>query len=319
MIWYTHRTMARRINRSIELRIDDQPIYYAGGHTGPDWTFHTRSPGTLTAGHSPILSYEQGKTDAGTWADFINVGFEHGAFDLAGLDDYLRGMVDAGPTRSGHRTPTIIVEAPVGGYTREIVRFHAWQFQQILGRGVHGVMLCQATTPDAVAAFVESCRYPVNRKGVGTGLGVGIRGVGSEPSAAHIWGVDRDTYLAKADPWPLNPEGELMLGIKVESKSAVPHIEEILAVPGIAYAEMGPGDMSLSLGYRKLPNPWPDEMIEIDRRVQEACRENGVAFHWTRMIDGVPAMIDGGAQVFTCPNEEFANVGRTHTKRAMPV
>ena len=60
-------------------------------------------------------------------------------------------------------------------------------------------------------------------------------------------------------------------------------------------------------------------MIEIDRRVQEACRENGVAFHWTRMIDGVPAMIDGGAQVFTCPNEEFANVGRTHTKRAMPV
>ena len=39
-----------------------------------------------------VLTYEQGKADAGTWADYINVGMEHGAFNMAGLDEYIRGL-----------------------------------------------------------------------------------------------------------------------------------------------------------------------------------------------------------------------------------
>ena len=30
----------------------------------------------------------------------------------------------------------------------------------VVSLGVHGVLLCQAETPGAVRAFVESCRYP---------------------------------------------------------------------------------------------------------------------------------------------------------------
>ena len=118
--------MSKKINRAVELLAEDQPIYYTGAH----------------AGH--VLTYEQGKEDAGTWADYINVGMEHGSFDMAGLDEYLRGLIAGGPTRSGHRTPAIIVEAPVEGRSEEIVRYNAWQFRQILGRGAHGILLCQA-------------------------------------------------------------------------------------------------------------------------------------------------------------------------------
>ena len=293
--------MEHRINRAVELLSNRQPLYYVGPHTGH------------------ILTYEQGKADAGTWADYINVGMEHGAFNLAGLDDYLRGMVEAGPTRSGHRTPAIIVEAPVEGTSRDIVRFNAWQFRQILARGVHGILLCQAELPEAVQAFVESCRYSVNRIGVGSGLGDGTRGVGSEVGAAHIWGIDYDTYLAKADPWPLNPEGELMLGIKLESKAAIPHIEELLAVPGIAFAEMGPGDMSISMGYRKLPQPWPEALKEINDRVRSACLANGVAFHETLPTDDIKPHIDKGALLFTGWSEDLAKTGRAYTKRQMSV
>ena len=109
--------MSNKINRAVELLAEDQPIYYTGAH----------------AGH--VLTYEQGKEDAATWADYINVGMEHGSFDMAGLDEYLRGLIAGGPTRSGHRTPAIIVEAPVEGRSEEIVRYNAWQFRQILGRG----------------------------------------------------------------------------------------------------------------------------------------------------------------------------------------
>ncbi len=207
--------MANRINRAIELLAQGQAIYYDGPHSGH------------------VLTPAQGREDAGTWADYMNVGMEHGAFDMTGLADYMRGMVDGGPTRSGHRTPTVIVEAPVNGTDEANVRFNAWQFRQILGRGVHGILLCQAETADAVRAFIEACRYPHHAAGVdpaipspvqrmrgaqrpsrgGDGmLGIGTRGRGSEATAAEIWGVSQQEYMQRCDPWPLNPEGELLLG-----------------------------------------------------------------------------------------------------------
>ena len=293
--------MSAKINRAIELLAQDQPIYYMGGHTGH------------------VLTYEQGRQDAATWADYINVGMEHGAFDMTGLDEYMRGLIDGGPTRSGHRTPTVIVEAPVEGISAEIVRFNGWQFRQILARGVHGILLCQAETPAAVAAFVEACRYPINRIGVGTGLEEGRRGVGSEPSAAPVWGLDRDSYLRRADPWPLNPDGELLLGIKIESAAAIPQIEAMLSVPGIGFAEMGPGDLSLSLGYFRLPQPMPPEMEAVRQRVRAACLANKVAFLESANPEDINAKIDAGARIIAGHREETARIGRAHSRRTMAV
>ena len=154
------------------------------------------------SGH--VLTYEQGIIDAKTWADYINIGMEHGAFDMPGLDNYIRGLIDGGPTPSGHKTPAIIVEAPVEGSSENIVRYNAWQFRMILARGVHGIILCQAESPDAVRAFVESCRYPINTAGVGYGLDRGTRGVGGHPTASKVWDIDPENYISKCEPWPLN-------------------------------------------------------------------------------------------------------------------
>lgn len=293
--------MPKRINRAVELLEQDQPIYYTGPHSGH------------------VLTYEQGMQDASTWADYINVGMEHGAFNMAGLDEYLRGLLAGGPTASGHRTPTVIVEAPVDGTSGEIVRYNAWQFRQILARGVHGILLCQAESAEAVAAFVAGCRYPINKLGVGAGLGEGLRGVGSENTAAPVWGIGRDEYLRKAEPWPLNPEGELLLGVKIESAAAIPYIEEILAVPGLGFAEMGPGDLSLSLGYWQVPRPFPPEMEAVRERVRNACLKHGIAFLESATAENIRQNIDEGARVIAGGNEETARIGRIHTKRSMPV
>src|ERR1041384_4366549 len=134
--------VASRINRAIELLAQDQAIYYVGAHSGH------------------VLTRAQGREDAGTWADYINIGMEHGAFDMAGLEEYLRGMVEAGPTRSGHRTPAVIVEAPGNGTDAANGRYTAWQSRQTLGRGAEAVLLRQRETPAALRAFVESCRCP---------------------------------------------------------------------------------------------------------------------------------------------------------------
>jgi 4-hydroxy-2-oxoheptanedioate aldolase len=320
--------VAPRINRAIELLEQDQAIYYVGQHTGH------------------VLTYAQGKEDAHTWADYINVGMEHGAFDMAGLAEYMRGLVDGGPTRSGHRTPAVIVEPPARGVDEASVHNNAWQLRQILARGVHGLVLCQAETPDAVRAFVEGTRYPHHSVGVDPALptplermrgarsvanragnkdspallGVGTRGRGSEPTAAAVWGIDPQEYMDRCDPWPLTPKGELQLGVKLESPEGVANCEAILAVPGLAFAEMGPGDLGLALGYTAMRrDPYPPEMQEARTRVFAACRKNGIAFLESCSPANIVARLDEGVRVIAGQRQDTAVLGRAHQKRTMPV
>ena len=297
--------MPKRINKAIELLEDDQPIYYSGLHT------FSRD----------YLTYEQGKKDASIWADYINIGMEHGAFDMTGLESYMDGLVDGGPTSSGHVTPTVIIELPVQGESAEVIRYNAWQVRQILARGVHGILLCEASSAEAVSAFVESCRYKINDLGVGCGLQDGTRGVGSEFKARLKWGLEDDNeYRAKADPWPLNPDGELLLGLKIETLEGLNKCEQILSVPGIGFAEMGPGDMSMSMKIKRVPGAQPDQRLKnASLRVKTACDKNGVKFLESGTPGNITQVIDSGARVIAGQSEEAAQVGRKYTNRKMEV
>ncbi|SVA31374.1 uncharacterized protein METZ01_LOCUS84228 [marine metagenome] len=297
--------MAKRINRAIELLESDQPIYYTGLHS------FSRD----------FLTYEQGKKDSSIWADYINIGMEHGPFDMGGLEAYMDGLVDGGPTPSGHITPTVIVELPVQGQNAEIIRYNSWQIRQILARGVHGILLCEASSAEAVSAFVESCRYKLNDIGVGLGLKDGTRGVGSEFKAKQKWGLtDDNDYRAKADPWPLNPNGELLLGLKIETLEGLNNCEQILSVPGIGYAEMGPGDMSMSMKIRRVPGSPPDQRIkDASTRVRKACAKNGINFLESGNAENITEVIDSGARVIAGQSQEAATIGRKYTNRKMKV
>src|SRR4051812_33107090 len=175
----------KRVNRAIELLEQGQPIYYTGSHEGTNG------------------SYDQGVKDAQTYADYISYDMEHAPFDVKGLADYMRGLVAGGPTKSGHRTPAVIVNVPVNGTDEAAVRANAWMFHQVLATGVHGILLCHADTPGAVRAFVESVRLPVHKQGVDRGISEGRRGVHGNPTAARIWGITPAEYQEKADVWPL--------------------------------------------------------------------------------------------------------------------
>ena len=37
----------------------------------------------------------------------------------------------------------------------------------------------------------------------------------AQGNPARIWGISSAEYLRVADPWPLNPDGEILLGVKV--------------------------------------------------------------------------------------------------------
>jgi 4-hydroxy-2-oxoheptanedioate aldolase len=228
-------------------------------------------------------------------------------------------LVDGGPIASGHRAPGVIVTLPVTGTSEMAIRANAWQISHVLSAGVHGILLCHAEDPAAVQAFVECARWPVNRIGVDDGrLGEGRMGNGAQGFAARIWGLSPTEYIRKADPWPLNPDGELFLGLKIENRRALARCEESLAVPGIAFAEWGPGDMGLSFGHLDRHDPpYPQDMIDARARVKAACDQHNVAFLNAARPENVVAMIDEGVKVLAA-RQEAAEVGRRHSRRVAP-
>jgi 4-hydroxy-2-oxoheptanedioate aldolase len=289
----------KHINRAIELLEQGQPVYYTGSHSGTEGSF------------------EQGKKDAQTYADYISYDMEHAPFDVKGLADYMRGLVAGGPTKSGHRTPAVIVNVPVNGTDEATVRANAWMFQQVLATGVHGIMLTHADTPGAIRAFVEAVRFPIHKQGVDKGISEGRRGAHGTATAAPIWGVSQEEYLDKADVWPLNPNGELLLGVKLEDKYALANAEENLKVPGIGFAEWGPGDMALSLGVRG-PNAERNPQMQAARaKVFAACKANHIFFLNSMNPNNVIDMIKEGVMVGPA-SQQAAELGRKYTNRQLP-
>lgn len=239
--------MAGRVNRAVAKLASGELVLYTGAHAGAELTFAA------------------GVAAADTWADYLNIGMEHGPLDLAGLDQFMKGMASV-------RTPTpaVLVELPFEGRSVDVVQANAWQIRQLLTLGVHGFLLCHAEQPEAVRAVVQAMRY--------TFVGGG-RGSGGQDAAAAIWGVTAAEYLELADPWPLNPNGELLLGLKIENKRALENAEATTQVPGVAFAEWGPADMSMSHGWRGVPEDFERPELQAARaRVFAACKAAGIAF-----------------------------------------
>jgi 4-hydroxy-2-oxoheptanedioate aldolase len=305
----------RRINKAIELWEDGQPIYYNGSGLGPG-----------------VDPYAQGVKMARTWYDAINVEFEHGALDFSALREFMRGLVDGGPTRSGHRTPAVFVETGIIGLDEPYARANSWMMTQLLDCGIHGIHQCHARDTKAVQVTMQmGCRYPFKRPGIKDLPMRGLRG-SSAGYAAQIWGVDLFKYNHVADLWPLNPKGELIFGVKIEDTYCDQQVEGTLALPGLSMAEWGPGDHSYWLyGLDVMPEDGSrppniiamPEMVAVRKKVLDLCKKNNVKFLNAgttdpKALDYVIGQINDGAMVLEC-GEDSAIMGREHTKRKMPV
>ena len=311
----------KRINKMIELLDAGQPVYDISVQG---------------------VGYDEGKKLAQTHVDMIQYIMEHGPFEPMLLRQFMQGLVDGGPTKSGHRTPTVIVNLPVLGLDEASVRVNHWVIEQVLSAGVHGLMLCHARNPEAVRMFVASARYQFERaelKGADTGIPEGLRGNGSQAFASRIWGISGTEYIERADPWPMNPKGELILSVKMEDKYALASVDEIVKVPGIAWGEWGPGDQSMSLmglDYLKrggsdeahagtggwtpegLPRIGVPKLDEARARIMAAMKAHKIFPLHSSTIETLEPLLKAGIMVTHGTSVELTNKGRALTKRQMP-
>lgn len=163
---------------------------------------------------------------AGLGFDFLWIEMEHAPIAL----ETLRNIVLA--TRGLDAVP--FARPPVN---------ELWTAKRVLDAGALGVIFPFTRTPELARQAVAACRYPpMGRRGSGADL------------AQMRWPAP-EGYYDFAD------QNVLVVGV-VEDTSAVAHIDEIAATPGLDVLFIGTSDLSFSLGLRgRQDEPRLDEAV----------------------------------------------------------
>ena len=207
---------------------------------------------------------------AGTAYDGVAFEMEHTPYDIRLLRDCLQYMLDRrqiAAAESVAPTVTPMVRIPVNGGEA-----NQWIAKQVLDIGVYGVIWPHVSTVEEARNAVAACRYP--RPDTRPFHDPpGLRG-DAPRHAARYWGLTAQEYYRRADVWPLNPDGEILVAIMCEEVRAVRNLPKILKeVPGIGVVIIGEGDLSQDMGYpRQYDHPEVAAMID---EVLAICREHG--------------------------------------------
>ena len=199
---------------------------------------------------------------SGSKFDGIVFEMEHNPWDIASLRDSLQYMLNRRQiVENGTISPNVtpIVRIPPNG--NEMNQHFA---KQALDLGAYGIVWPHVSTVEQAYNAVAACRYP-RLSSAPLYEPAGIRG-DAPTTAARYWGLTQQEYYRKADVWPLNPEGEILVGLMIEDTVAIKNLPDILKnVPGIGAILIGEGDLSQELGIpRQYDNPLlRDHMAQV--------------------------------------------------------
>lgn len=188
-----------------------------------------------------------------TGADFIMIDAEHGSMDI----ETAGRMVSV--IRGTQATPLI----RVAGNEKSWVK-------RGLDTGAEGVMIPMVNTKEEAENAVSYAKYPP----------AGVRGTGA--GRAVLFGAAAEGY----ENYYAEANNEVLVIVQIEHFEAVENIDDILSVPGIDIAFVGPYDLSTSMGLQGQPNH--QDVQESCRKVIAACERHQVTpaiMTWTGAIE----------------------------------
>lgn len=172
--------------------------------------------------------------------DFVIIDNEHGPFSVETIADLSRAARDQGLTA--------IVRIP------ELTYAHV---AQSLDGGAQAIMLPRVTGRAQVEECVRYMKYPPEGRR-GAVLGRGHTGFRSGPLADTLAAMNRETFLV----------------VQIETAEAVDRLDDLLTVPGVDAALIGPTDLSLALG---VPGRMEDpKLVGAIEKTMAACKAHGV-------------------------------------------
>lgn len=305
----------RRLNPIIELLEQKQPVFgvYApanrrpgrGGTPAPD----APPPKTPMQLAQEALAY--------TSADFLFDGTMEGAYDRAYpvFAQFAKAVGEAGVLQ---RTPSPRLTHPLVVKMHEIApdpKIAAEHIGQQLDLGVSAVVFVGVESADEVKAGIAAMRF---RSQGGTRPDA----VGSAPA---LWGMSEAEYRERADVWPLNPKGELLNWVIVESKAGLARLREIAAVPGIGVLTPGAGTLrgvfttTDANGQRTFDEAGWEAAIQ---QVLATCKEFRLACAYPATAIDIEKRMQEGFSVFIMnwgePGFQAVETGRKAAGRSQP-
>ncbi len=176
--------------------------------------------------------------------DWLVVDMEHSAQNPVLMGDMVATIADAGTCAPIVRVPTNSVE---------------W-FKWALDAGAWGVVVPMVNTREEAQRAVEFSKYPP----------LGARSIGGAFGPYGFGITDWSDYAQTAND-------EIIVTVQIESAQALENLEDILSVPGIDVAFVGPNDLHAQLGLTPSSDGAEPEFMAALERIKAGARQHHVA------------------------------------------
>lgn len=193
--------------------------------------------------------------------DWLFIDGEHGPLSTGDLLAILQTV--------SHKLGCVI-RVPDGGET---------PIKKVLDIGAHGVIVPMVNSADQAAQVVRYARYaPAGSRGVGL-------------ARAHGYGLKFQEYVESAND-------NIAVIVQAEHYLAVENIEAIVQVEGIDAVQLGPYDLSASMG--KMGQVDDPEVVAGIDHVIKTCLDANIAVGWFGVTaEAVKPYIDRGCSLIT--------------------
>jgi 4-hydroxy-2-oxoheptanedioate aldolase len=198
--------------------------------------------------------------------DWLLIDMEHTAQNPGLTADMIATIASAG------------ISAPLVRIPYNSVEWFKWA----LDAGAWGILTPMVNTREEAQRIVSNSKYPP----------LGSRSIGGVFAPYSFGDTDRTDYLARAND-------ELLVCVQIESAQGVQNLDEILSVPGIDVAFVGPNDLHASLGLA--PMLYSDEPLFLNALAR--IKASASAHH---LASGI--MSSDGAAAARCVQQGFQMV-----------
>ena len=266
----------------------------------------------LARGERAMMSFSKIEVEdavafGGSMYDGVIAELEHNAWDGTALRHFLQYLLNRKfIAESASLAPAVtpFVRVPANGEEK-----NQWLIKQALDLGVYGIVCPHISTVEQAYNAVAACRYP-RLKTAPLYEPAGLRGDGPA-GAIRYWGVGQQDYYKRADVWPLDPDGEILVLLMIEDTLGIANLDSMLKeVPGIGGVLIGEGDLSQELGVpRQYDHP---RLLSAMSEIVAICRSRNVPIGHPHVEPGnVQRIIDEGYRILiTSPVRSFASLDK---------
>lgn len=228
--------------------------------------------------NTTLRAWRAGKQTVGAWLsapsghtaevmahagfDWLCVDMQHGLIAEADAFDMLRAI---------STTDTVpFVRVPWN---------EPWIIMKVLDAGAYGIVVPLVNNREEAERAVWAAKYP--------------------PAGGRSSGPARATLYAGSD-YQGHANDEVAIVVMIETPEGIANLDEILSVPGVDAAYVGPSDLAYALGMSPTGDNADPKHQQVCLDIMEACRRHGVApgMH-TGSLEYTKKWLEAGFQMVT--------------------